>query len=132
MGQLSEQEIDELADDEVAMFEGVNSASDHLKGVTGRKKAEKWAQGLLEEAREHPLDEDKNLALYVFAKATDTKGNLLPLQTAAVELLNIIRPTVAITVWVALMGCVLFDNHEVYQKLADNFEIGRASCRERV
>lgn len=122
LGQLSEQEIDELADDEVAMFEGVNSASDHLKGVTGRKKAEKWAQGLLEEAREHPLDEDKNLALYVFAKATDTKGNLLPLQTAAVELLNIIRPTVAITVWVALMGCVLFDNHEVYQKLADNFD----------
>lgn len=121
LGQLTEQEIDALTDDQVAMFEGVNSASDYLNGVIGRKKAEKWAQELLQEAREHPLDKDRNLALYAFATAKDTKDNLLPLETAAVELLNIIRPTVAITVWVALMGRILFNKTEVYQKLANNF-----------
>lgn len=132
LGQLTEQEIDELANDQVAMFEGVNSASNHLNGVAGRKKSEKWAQELLKEAREHPLDEDSNLALYVFAEAKDTNGELLPLETAAVELLNIIRPTVAITVWVALMGNALFNKKNVYQKLADNFDELRDSFIEEL
>lgn len=35
---------------------------------------------------------------YAFANATDLDGQLLPLEVAAVELLNIIRPTVALTV----------------------------------
>lgn len=122
LGQFSEKEIDQLADDQVAMFEGtVNSASDHVNGLVGRKRSEKWAEGLIKDAREHPLDTNKNLALYVFASATDLKGNLLPLKTAAVELLNIIRPTVAITVWVDLLGHALFSKQDVYQKLAANF-----------
>ncbi len=55
------------------------------------------------------------MALYAFANATDLDGQLLPLEVAAVELLNIIRPTVALTVWAALMGHALFSRPDLYQ-----------------
>ena len=39
----------------------------------------------------------------------------------AVDLLNIIRPTVALTVWIALMGHALFSTTTIYQALKQNF-----------
>lgn len=123
LGQYSEKEIDELADTQVDMFEGtVNSVSDHLQGIEGRKKAEKWAQELLSEARNNPVPGKENVALYAFAEATDVDGNRLPLNIAAVDFLNIIRPTVAITVWVDLMGDALFGPNNVYKELKQNFD----------
>lgn len=120
--QFSDKKIEQLADDQVAMFEGtVNSASDHIKGLSGRKDAEKWAQELIKEARRHPQLTDESLALYAFADARDTHSDRLPLETAAVDLLNIIRPTVAITVWIALMGHALFSREDIYRKLAEDF-----------
>ncbi len=90
------------------MFSGtVTSPVAHLRGVEDRKKSEKWTQGLIEEARQHPVAGKESLALYTFATATDLEGNLLPIEVAAVDLLNIIRPTVALTVWIALMGHAL-------------------------
>ena len=62
---------------------------------------------MIEEARQHPVAGKESLALYTFATATDLEGNLLPIEVAAVDLLNIIRPTVALTVWIALMGHAL-------------------------
>ncbi|GMA71638.1 cytochrome P450 [Tetragenococcus osmophilus] len=123
LGQYSDEEIDELADTQVDMFEGtVNSVSDHLQGLEGRKKAEKWAEDLLAEARNNPVPGKENVPLYAFAEATDVEGNRLPLNIAAVDFLNIIRPTVAITVWVNLMGHALFGPDNVYQELKQNFD----------
>ncbi|GIP71144.1 cytochrome P450 [Lactiplantibacillus pentosus] len=118
----SRDKITELEDDQVAMFEGtVTSIPDHINGLTSRKNAEEWAQELIKNAREAPLETDKNLALYAFSTATDEKGDLLPLKTAAVDLLNIIRPTVAITVWIALMGHALFSQNNNYIALKTDF-----------
>ncbi len=99
----------------------VTSPIDHFKGVENRKKSEKWAQRLMEEARENPVAGKENVALYAFANATDLKGHLLPLDIASVELLNIIRPTVALTVWAALMGHALFSRPDLYQQLKNDF-----------
>lgn len=41
---------------------------------------------------------------------------------AAVELLNVIRPTVALTVWIALMGHALFSRPDIYQRLHAEFD----------
>ncbi|MCF1685923.1 cytochrome P450 [Tetragenococcus halophilus] len=123
LGNYTAEEIDELADTQVNMFEGtVNSVSDHLQGLEGRKKAEKWAQELLAEARENPVPGKENVALYAFADARGVDGELLPLNIAAVDFLNIIRPTVAITVWVDLMGHALFGPNNVYKELKQNFD----------
>src|SRR5699024_95334 len=86
-------------------------------------ESEKWAQDLIKDARENPVQGKEHLALYTFANATDLDGELLPVETAAVELLNIIRPTVALTVWVALMGHALFAENNVYDDLKADFNI---------
>src|SRR5699024_12824717 len=67
------------------------STGEHIKGISDRKKSEKWAQRLIKEARENPVPGKEDVALYAFAEATDLEGELLPVEVAAVELLNIIR-----------------------------------------
>lgn len=120
---LTEEEIDDLASYQISMISGTfTSPTDHIKGVEDRKKSEKWAQKLIKEAREHPVPGKENIALYAFAEATDLDGELLPVDVAAVELLNIIRPTLALTVWAAIMGHALFSRDDIYEALKENFE----------
>lgn len=81
---------------------------------------------MIEDARANPVPGKEDVALYAFAQATDLDGNLLPIEVAAVELLNIIRPTVALTVWAALMGHALFSRPDLKQQLKmtlQNFKI---------
>lgn len=123
LDQLSEDAIENLAKNQITMISGaVTSPTDHFKGITDRNESEDWAQDLIKDAREHPVPGKEHLALYNFAHATDLEGDLLPLEVAAVELLNIIRPTVALTVWMALMGHALFAMDGVYDELKADFE----------
>lgn len=122
MSELSKEEINQLADYQISMISGaVTSPKDHIKGLENRKKSEKWAQKLIKSARENPIPEKKHVALYAFAQATELNGQLLPVEVAAVELLNIIRPTVALTIWAALMGHALFSRPDLKQQLKNNF-----------
>ena len=115
--------IDKLAKNQISMISGaVTSPIDHVKGISNRNESEKWAKDLIEEARQHPVPGKGNHALYTFAHATNLDGELLPVEVAAVELLNIIRPTVALTVWMALMGHALFANRDVYDALKKDFD----------
>ena len=115
--------LETLARDQISMISGaITSPTDHIKGITDRKNSEKWAQKLIKEARENPVPGKENLALYVFANATDLDGELLSVDVAAVELLNIIRPTVALTVWMTLMGHALFAKENVYNQLKADFD----------
>ena len=120
---MNEREINQLAEYQISMISSaVTNPITHIKGIESRKKSEKWAQSLIEDARINPVAGKENVALYAFANAKDTQGNLLPIDVAAVELLNIIRPTVALTVWIALMGHALFSRPDIYQRLHTEFD----------
>lgn len=120
---MNEREINQLAEYQISMISSaVTNPITHIEGIENRKKSEKWAQSLIEEARINPVAGKENVALYAFANAKDTQGNLLPIDVAAVELLNIIRPTVALTVWIALMGHALFSRPDIYQRLHTEFD----------
>ncbi|HLQ74417.1 MAG TPA: cytochrome P450 [Alloiococcus sp.] len=120
---LSEKEIDDLSKYQISMIStSFTSPGEHIKGISDRKKSEKWAQRLIKEARENPVPGKEDVALYAFAEATDLEGELLPVEVAAVELLNIIRPTLALTVWAALMGHALFSQDDIYNELKDDFD----------
>ena len=120
---MNEREINQLAEYQISMISSaVTNPITHIKGIDNRKKSEKWAQSLIEDARINPVAGKENVALYAFANAKDTQGNLLPIDVAAVELLNIIRPTVALTVWIALMGHALFSRPDIYQRLHTEFD----------
>ncbi|PIC56695.1 cytochrome P450 [Sporosarcina sp. P12(2017)] len=121
--QFDSKTLEKLARNQISMISGaVTSPVDHIKGITDRNESEKWAEDLIKEAREHPVPGKERLALYTFAHATDLDGELLPVEVAAVELLNIIRPTVALTVWVALMGHALFAKRDIYEELQSDFD----------
>lgn len=123
LGNLDNEEIEELSKNQISMISGaVTSPVDQVKGIADRKESEEWAQDLIKEAREHPVPGKENVALYAFANATDLEGELLPVEIAAVELLNIIRPTVALTVWGALMGHALFSRDDIYKELKGDFD----------
>lgn len=123
LAQYDPKEIDKLASNQISMISGaITSPTDHLKGVKDRNESEGWAQSLIKEARKNPVPGKENLALYTFAQAEDLEGELLPVEVAAVELLNIIRPTVALTVWMALMGHALFSKTNLYDQLKEDFD----------
>lgn len=122
LSKMSKEEIDQLAEYQISMISSaVTNPATHIKGIENRKKSEKWAQSLIEQARTTPVAGKEDVALYAFANAKDDNGNLLPIGVAAVELLNVIRPTVALTVWVALMGHALFSRPDIYQRLHAEF-----------
>lgn len=123
LSQFSKKEVDQLAEYQISMISSaVTNPATHIKGIDNRKKSEKWAQSLIENARINPVAGKDDVALYAFAKATDGHGELLPVDIAAVELLNVIRPTVALTVWIALMGHALFSRPDIYQRLHTEFD----------
>ena len=123
LSQLTKKEVDQLAEYQISMISAaVTNPATHIKGIDNRKKSEKWAQSLIENARINPVAGKEDVALYAFAKATDDHGELLPIDVAAVELLNVIRPTVALTVWIALMGHALFSRPDIYQRLHAEFD----------
>lgn len=123
LSEMSKEEIDQLAEYQISMISSaVTNPATHIKGIENRKKSEKWAQSLIEHARTNPVAGKEDIALYAFANATDDDGELLPIDVAAVELLNVIRPTVALTVWIALMGHALFSRPDIYQRLHAEFD----------
>jgi fatty-acid peroxygenase len=123
LSQLTKKEVDQLAEYQISMISSaVTNPATHIKGIDNRKKSEKWAQSLIENARINPVAGKEDVALYAFAKATNDHGELLPIDVAAVELLNVIRPTVALTVWIALMGHALFSRPDIYQRLHAEFD----------
>ena len=123
LSEMSKEEIDQLAEYQISMISSaVTNPATHIKGIENRKKSEKWAQSLIEHARTNPVAGKEDIALYAFANATDDNGELLPIDVAAVELLNVIRPTVALTVWIALMGHALFSRPDIYQRLHAEFD----------
>ena len=122
LAKFDKETLEKLAENQISMISSaVTSPTDHMKGISDRKESEKWAQELIKEARKHPVPGKENRALYTFANATDLNGELLPVEVAAVDLLNIIRPTVALTVWVALMGHALFAKEGIYNALQADF-----------
>lgn len=91
----------------------------HWKGRKSRSEAEEWIQGLIEGVRNGEIEADKDRALYQFAMHKDLDGELLDSQIATVELLNLIRPINAISVWVAMIGLALHEHPEAAEKLQD-------------
>lgn len=123
LSKMTREEIDRVAEYQISMISSaVTNPATHIKGIENRKRSEKWAQKLIENARTNPVAAKEDVALYAFANATDDQGELLPIDVAAVELLNVIRPTVALTVWIALMGHALFSRPDIYQRLRAEFD----------
>jgi cytochrome P450 len=95
----------------------------HIRSRIARKQAERWAAGLIKEVRDGALNPAPETALRVIALHRDLEGNLLPPRVAAVELLNVLRATVAVSVY------IVFCAHALHQYPAARLALHTAEAR---
>lgn len=102
---VAEQDVKTLSKDLTATFESPAAIGpSHWQGKHARKELEKWLIVLVNEIREGKLQVPDYTVFYKFSWHTDLNGDLLDPETVAVEIINILRPIVAISVYIAFVG----------------------------
>lgn len=76
----------------------------HWKGRVSRSTANHWIEKIVQDIRLGNLIIDKDKALYKFTWHKDINNELLETKVVAVEILNLLRPMVAVAVWVTNIG----------------------------
>lgn len=110
---LLETETEERADDFAAMVDAFGAIGPrHWKGRIARPKTERWIKNIIENVRTGRLKVSESSALYALANYKDTDGNLLDARTSAKELINILRPIVAISIYITFMALALHEHPE--------------------
>jgi fatty-acid peroxygenase len=91
-----------LARDLICVVDGFGSVGRrHVLARRARRRAEQWATRVIEGVRRGSLEVPADSAVAVIATHRDEHGHLLRPRVAAVELLNVLRPTVAVAYFVA-------------------------------
>jgi fatty-acid peroxygenase len=90
----------------------------YARAVRARWQVGRWAARLVRQARAGEIRPPAGSALAAVAAARDNRGKLLPLRTAATELLNVVRPTVAVAWFVAFGGAALHEHPRWRERIA--------------
>lgn len=116
---LSEPEVPTRTKQMVDLIESSGTVGPrHWQGRLARRQAERWAAGLVRRARAGILEvaPDRE-ALGAVAHHRDTNGQPLDERMAAVELLNVIRPTVAVARFLTFLALALHSYPESQQRV---------------
>ncbi len=115
---LANKEIKKRASDLGKMIDGFGAVGPrYWQGRCARKKSEKWIRDIIAKIRSRKLSPAKSTAAYSIAWYLDEHKKLLSTQIAAVELLNIIRPMVAIATYITFGTLAMHEHPECRQKL---------------
>lgn len=93
-----------------------------------RKRCEAWAGRLVEAVRQGRQPVRAGSALAAVAMHRDAAGQRLPVPVAAVELLNLLRPTVAVSVYVVFVAHALHRHPECALALQQRSNGDYAEC----
>jgi fatty-acid peroxygenase len=116
---VEEQETPALARDLVAMVDGFATPGPrHWQARRARRRREAWLGDLVTDVRAGRITAPVGYALDVVAHHREADGEQLNPRLAAVELLNVIRPTVAVCWFVAYAGHALHRWPEHRERLA--------------
>ncbi|MDY0410288.1 cytochrome P450 [Paracerasibacillus soli] len=80
----------------------------HWRGRRSRNQLEMWLVTMVEQIRNHQLIVDEEKPLYHIVWHKDLDGNLLNPRVAAVEVINLLRPIVAISVYITFSAHALY------------------------
>jgi fatty-acid peroxygenase len=114
---LAPREISRRSKQLTALFDAAGRFPAHFKSRLDRTRAEDWAAGLVENVRLGAIMPPAHSALREIALHSDLEGQLLSAQTAAVELLNVLRPTVAVSVYIVFCAHALHQFAEAAEGL---------------
>ncbi len=120
---VEEKEVKKLADDLRAMFESPTAIGpSHWAGRHARNRVEKWISDLIEQVRDGKVNPEEGTALHTFAWHRDLEGHLLDPEIASVEVINILRPIVAIAVYITFSALAVHHYPEEREKLKSGNE----------
>lgn len=115
---LAEEEISERADDFIAMVYAFGTLGpEHWKGRMARNRAERWIRQVIEEVREGKLETEQGTALHEMAFYKKIDGTRLDTEMAAIELINVLRPIVAIATFITFSALAFHEYKEEREKL---------------
>ncbi|MFL6550610.1 MAG: cytochrome P450 [Povalibacter sp.] len=101
-----------------ALFDGAGAVGPkHWISRLARKHSEQWIAGVIERIRKGEIRPAVETAAHRIAWHRSTRGELLEPRIAAVELLNVLRPTVAVSVYVVFIAHALYKVPHVAERL---------------
>ncbi len=101
-----------------------------LRGFVSRQQANRWAEGIIVAARENRLDAPPEAPVRRIASWRDEVGRLLDTHVAAIEFLNLIRPIVAVSVFVVFCAHALHRHPETRARAASDADYRHAFVQE--
>ena len=108
---FEERDIAPLARDLSAMIDAFGGLGPrHAKGKLARRRAERWVGKSIDQVRAGQQYARDDSPLFAVAWFRDLNGQLLPPKIAAVELLNLVRPIIAIARYVVFAAVALHEH----------------------
>lgn len=124
---LPEAQVEQRTHELSAMIKGAGHVGpQNWRGLWLRARTERWIRQIVEQIRHHELEVDEQCAAYVIAMHQDRKGALLDASIAAVELLNLLRPTVAVARYITFAALALHN----YPACQPRLKAGNGEYRE--
>lgn len=118
-------EVNQRAKDMSAMVDAFGAVGlRHFEGRCARNRSECWAKNLVEAIRAGRFVAPKNSPLHLITWHRELDGELIDTQSAAVELINILRPITAIATYITFSALALhmYPNYkEKLQQMEGNY-----------
>ncbi|XNO42114.1 cytochrome P450 (plasmid) [Sinorhizobium meliloti] len=115
---LPQQEVATRTGQLAALFDHAGSIGfRHLWSRWARKRADRWMSEVIEQIRDGRLKPPEESAAHIIAYHRDLNGQMLTQHDAAVELINVIRPTVAVSVYIVFVAHALQTQPSVRERL---------------
>src|SRR5688572_967109 len=115
---LEEAEALERTREFAAMIDGAGAVGPrNWRRQRLRARTERWARDLLEDVREGRHVVPETCAVAVLARFRGRDGQRMPLEVAAVELLNLLRPTVAVARFITFCAHALHEHPECAERV---------------
>jgi fatty-acid peroxygenase len=115
---LDEEEVEKRAHEFEAMVEGTGSLGPrNVRGHLMRARTERWARDVIRRIRAGDLAVPDDSAAAVIAAHRDRSGSFLDVEVAAVELINVLRPTVANARYMVFIAMALQAHPEWRERL---------------
>jgi fatty-acid peroxygenase len=115
---VREAEIQQRAEDFAAMVDAFGAVGPrHWKGRRARERAETWLEQVVEDVRAGKSKAEEGTALHAMAFFRELDGKPLHPRMAAIELINVLRPIVAISTFIVFAALALQEHPEAKEPL---------------
>ncbi len=115
---LAESEVDRRTQELVALFDYAGSVGPkHWWSRLARTRANRWIEDIVGQIRGGRIHPPEGTAAHVIAWHRDLNGKVLSPRVAAVEVLNVLRPTVAVAVYITFVADALHRHSECRREI---------------